>query len=190
MGSCLQAGLDGEQIECAALDLGRRGEQGEGFVATEADGVAGQGCHVCDERPEAVDGQPVFGSLGLGFALGGWGGLGLGDWGGAPGFAGVPVMVVEQHWSQRLAHVPFEIVGEHAEQDMGAHPRCGPMEHGTQLDIDGLHAAEGAFDAGKALVGPHGIGGAEGFLRQVGAQHVEAVERGFGGDGGLVAQEA
>ena len=36
----------------------------------------------------------------------------------------------------------------------------------------------------------HGIGGAEGVLRHIGAQDVEAVERGFGGDAGRIADEA
>jgi hypothetical protein len=34
-------------------------------------------------------------------------------------------MIVEQNGSERLAHVPFEIIGEHAQQHMGADPIGG-----------------------------------------------------------------
>ena len=40
-----------------------------------------------------------------------------------------------------------------------AHPRCGPMEHWTQLEIDGLQRAEGVLDAAETFVGAHsGVG--------------------------------
>ncbi len=39
--------------------------------------------------------------------------------------------------------VPLQIIGEHAEQDVGAHARRGAMEHRTQFEIDGLQRAEG-----------------------------------------------
>ena len=46
--------------------------------------------------------------------------------------------LVEQHWGEALAHVPLQIIGQHAEQDVRAHPRRGPVEHRTQFEIDGL----------------------------------------------------
>jgi hypothetical protein len=41
----------------------------------------------------------------------------------------------------------LQIIGQHAQQDVCAHPRCGPMEHRPQLEIDGLQRAEGVLDA-------------------------------------------
>ena len=35
---------------------------------------------------------------------------------------GLLVGVVEQHWRQALTHVPFEVVGQHAEEDMRPDP--------------------------------------------------------------------
>src|ERR1700692_1826106 len=64
------------------------------------------------------------------------------------------------------------------------------MEDGTDVEVDGLEAAEGTLDAGKALVGAHRIGGIESIGWDAGMQHVEAVERGLCSDGGVVAREA
>jgi hypothetical protein len=40
-----------------------------------------------------------------------------------------------------------------------AHSRRGPMEHRTQLEIDGLQRAEGVLDAAETFVGAHRGGG-------------------------------
>ena len=100
------------------------------------------------------------------------------------------VVLVEQHGCQAAAHVPFEIVGKHAEQHMRAHPWCGPMVYRAEFQIDGFHRTEGTLDNGEALVGSHGRSGIGLRGRQIGAHHVNAVECGLGGDGGLVPVEA
>jgi hypothetical protein len=41
----------------------------------------------------------------------------------------------------------LQIIGQHAEQDVGAHPRRGPVENWTQLEIDSPERAEGVLDA-------------------------------------------
>ena len=81
-----------------------------------------------------------------------------------------------------LAHVPFEIVGEHAQQHVGAHAVGAAMMDGPDFEIDGLEAAEGALDAGEVFIGPDGRGGVERFGLEVGAQDIDAVEHGFGVD--------
>ncbi len=68
----------------------------------------------------------------------------------------VALVVVEQHRRERPAHVPFEIIGQHAEENMGAHARADPVMDRADLDVDGLQAAEGALDTSEALVGQHG----------------------------------
>ena len=67
----------------------------------------------------------------------------------APASRGSEIVVVEQHWCQRLTHVPFEMIGEHAKEHVSAHARAEPMEDGTDVEVDGLEAAEGALDAGE-----------------------------------------
>src|SRR5437660_796130 len=64
------------------------------------------------------------------------------------------------------------------------------MEDGTDVEVDGLEAAEGALDSGETLVGAHRIGGIESIGWNAGMQHVEAVERGLCGDRGVIAREA
>ena len=95
---------------------------------------------------------------------------------------GGAVGLVEQHRGEAPTHVPLQIIGQHAEQDVGAHPRRGPMEHRTQFEIDGLQRAEGVLDAAETFVGAHRGGGIGVFGRQDGADHIDAVERGLGGD--------
>jgi hypothetical protein len=103
--------------------------------------------------------------------------------------AGNGVVIVEQDRRQAASHVPFQIVGEHAEQHVRAHPRRGPVEYRAQFEVDRLHRAEGTLDAGQALVGPHGRGGIALSWRQVGAQHVDAIQCRLGGDRFVVARE-
>ena len=79
--------------------------------------------------------------------------------GGACGRSGFWVIVVEQQRLELGAHVPFDVVGEHAQEDMRAHPVAGVVVDGTHLEVHGLEAAEGTLDGTQALVGAHGLRG-------------------------------
>ena len=46
-------------------------------------------------------------------------------------------------------HLPLDIVGEHAEEDVGAYPAFEAMVHQAGLQMDGL-AWHGMFNAGVA----------------------------------------
>jgi hypothetical protein len=59
----------------------------------------------------------------------------------------------EQQRCQRPAHVPLDVIGEHAEKDMRLHPAGEAIVDGADLEVDGLERAEGALDVGEALVG-------------------------------------
>jgi len=39
--------------------------------------------------------------------------------------------------------VPFHVVGEHAQEDVGPNPGFGAVEDGADLEVHGLQAAEG-----------------------------------------------
>ena len=56
------------------------------------------------------------------------------------------------------------------------------MEYRTQLEIDCLQRAEGVLDAAETFVGAHRGSGIGLCGRQIGADHIDAVERGLGGD--------
>ena len=96
--------------------------------------VFGNGGEVVEQGAEAVDGGAVRCSLFLST------GEVRGDAGGALGRSGV--MVVEEH----STHVPFEVVGEHAQQDVGADPVGRIVMNGAHLEVDGFEATEGALD--------------------------------------------
>jgi hypothetical protein len=102
---------------------------------------------------EAVDRMAVLGALAGGLALRGRRDGRLGDGRAAPGLGGSVVVVVEQQGSQCLAHVPFEVVGEQAEKDVGADAVLVPVIDGPHFEIDGLAAAKGAFDGRQGFVG-------------------------------------
>src|SRR5271157_2222572 len=83
---------------------------------------------------------------------------------------------MEEERRQLLAHMPFDVIGEHAQEDVGAHSVLVPVTDRTDIEIDGLHAAEGAFDAGQILVGLNGFFGIEMLGRYAGSDDIDAVE--------------
>ena len=65
---------------------------------------------------------------------------------------------------------------------MGGHAVGPAVMDRPHLDVDGLEAAEGALGVRELLVGLDSGGGVEGRGLEAGAQHIDAVERGFGID--------
>src|SRR6267154_2694566 len=88
----------------------------------------------------------------------------------------------DQHRFEALAHVPFDMAGEHAQENMGAHPRRQPMVDRSQVQIDSLETAEGALDAGETFIGADHALGRQGFVLDAGADDIKAVEPGLCGD--------
>jgi len=175
----LHLGGEAEELEGAGLDWGHFGIEHEGCLGVigHGHGVVGEGGEVVEEGAEAVHREAVVGALGRGLSACGGGASGGSDDGGARGLGGGLVVVVEEDGSEGLAHVPFEVVGEHAQQDMGADAVGAAMVDGADLEIDGLMAAEGALDPGELLVAGDNAGGVEGRGGEAGAQDVDAVER-------------
>ena len=67
------------------------------------------------------------------------------------------ILVIEQERLERLAHVPLDIVGKHAQRDVGAHALFEAMVNRADLEVDRLETAESLFDVGQALIGSHGV---------------------------------
>src|SRR5579859_4217078 len=89
---------------------------------------------------------------------------------------------MEQQRCQSIAQVPFDMIGEHAEEDVGSYPVCGPVADRSDLQIDGLHVAEVALDAREVLAGLHRLVGIKPRGRHRGADHVDTVEASIGVD--------
>ena len=99
------------------------------------------------------------------------------------------VVIVEQHGGEHVAHVPFDVAGEHAQQDMGADPAGSIVEDGADLEIDDLAASEGALHGGELFVCAHHVLGAEVAFGHTGADDTEAVEPGLLDDVFVIALE-
>ena len=116
-------------------------------------------------------------SLATGLGLCGFGYLGRCHDGCAYGFGTLAVLVVEQHGPELLAHVPFHVVGQHAQHDVGADSLGAALEDRADLQVYGLEAAEGPLHRTEAFVGAHATVGIEFGLRHAGAHHVQPIER-------------
>lgn len=90
--------------------------------------------------------------------------MGLGDDAVPKGFGGGAVVIVVEHRRSALAHMPFDVVGEHAEEDVCPHHRRHPMEDRPDVEIDRLQAAKGALHVGQRLVGLDRAGVDDGVL--------------------------
>ena len=103
-------------MEGAVLDGGELRIEDEARLrgAVHGHDIAGHGGEVSEEGAEAVDRQAVVGAAVAGLALGGLGAFRLGDDGGPCGVGRGLVVIVEQNRFELLAHVPFDVIGQHA----------------------------------------------------------------------------
>jgi len=120
------------------------------------DGVAGDGGQVGQEALERVDGLGIWGSLGAGFGFRGAGGLFGGH---RVGSGGCGFLVVKEHGLENRAHVPFHVIGEHAQEHMGSHAVGVAVVDGAHLEIDGFDAAERVLHEAEVLVALDDVGG-------------------------------
>jgi hypothetical protein len=126
------------------LQRGRSRGEGEGALGVDGghQGVSGERGEIGKQATEAVHRKAVFGSASGLLGDGGGRALGFGNDAGAQRLGSLLVGVVVEHRGQPLAHVPFEIVRQHTQKHMGAHPVGQPMVDRPDLQIDGLDAAE------------------------------------------------
>ena len=143
--------LDSQQIEGTLLQ--RRGAggllEGGGMDGRGLAGVANDRGEVCQQGAEAVHGQPVSGSLALGLGSGRRGRLRRGDDRATRFLCPLAIVVVEENRRQIAAHVPLDVVGEHAEKDVAAYPVLEAVMNRADLQIHGLDRAKRALDGGQ-----------------------------------------
>ena len=115
---------DAEEAEGFGLERGGTGEDigGHGPLGGGLNAVARQGGEVGEQGLEAVDGKAVRGALAARLGAGGRRGAGGCDGRGPGGPGRGGIVVVEEERGERPAHVPLDVVGEHAEEDVRAHP--------------------------------------------------------------------
>ena len=150
------SGADAEEAEGFGLERGGAGEDigGHGPLCGGLNAVAGERGEVGQQGLEAVDGQAAGGAFPAGLGVGRGRGTGGGDGRGSGGLGRGGIVVVEEQRRERAAHVPLDVVGEHAEEDVGPDPAFEAVVDRAHLEIHGLVAAERPLDAAQALVGP------------------------------------
>jgi hypothetical protein len=97
--------------------------------------------------------------------------------------------LVKQHWGEALAHVPLQIIGQHAEQDV-ARTRGAVQRNTGRSSRSTVFSERKACSTPLSFVGAHRGSGIAVSGWQVGADHIDAVERGLGGDAEGVLGEA
>ena len=129
-----------------------------------------------EQAAEGVAGLAARGLLGGGLALGGVRAFGAGD-----GVGGERRLFVdEEQLGPGFAEVPFEVVGEQAEEGVRADAVFATVVDRADLELGALEGAEGLLGVGELFVGADDVGRRERLGAEVGAQDVEAVERGLG----------
>ena len=97
------------------------------------------------------------------------------------------MLVGEGELGERLAQVPGEVAGEHADQHVAADPAGEVVVDGPQVQVVGLGDAEVPLDVLEVLVGADHGSGVQGACGDTAADHVDAVEGGLGGNLAQVA---
>jgi len=146
---------DAEEIERLLLNGCGSGEDGERLVGGVGrdDRVARQGREIGEQALKAVRGNAVGPSPGRALGEGSGRALSPGDGADAQCFSGVLVVVVVEHRGETGTHMPLDVIGQHAQEDVGAHALLQPMVDRPDVQIDGLQATKRALHLGERLVG-------------------------------------
>ena len=174
-------------MESLKLEWGGVGELGKGDgLAVDAAEEPAAGGEDCEERLEAVNGDTVLVDARGFLTYDRWGWLGWIDW--RAGVAkGGKLLIVEEQRSQSAPHVPFDIVGKHAEEHVCAHAWFSPMKDGPNAQAKALEGTKCPFDLRERLIRSHGIGCGELVSRLAGSNDVETIQGSLSVDGVLAA---
>lgn len=101
----------------------------------------------------------------------------------------VQILIVEDERHPGRLEVPDDVLGEHADEEVGADALLEPVVDGTNQEVHALEGPERALHMLQRLVGPRDIGVVEFGLAQRCTDDVDPVHLGFCSDGGLVHLE-
>lgn len=134
------------------------------FGSTEISAARGE---IGQEGVEAVDGKAIRGKTGGFLSAHGARRLGGGDGIAAP-TVGVEFFVLEQKRCPGFAHVPLDVVGQEAQEDVCADVIVGAMANGAHQNVHALQTAKGLFHQAEVFVLAHDIVGRQAFHRFAG----------------------
>src|ERR1017187_7909156 len=112
----------------------RRGHlEGRAAAPSEAclAGITYDGRKCLEQRAKAMDLRAAFERASGDFLKAFLGALGRGDW--VAMFLALKILVGKHQLAPRLAHVPLDIVGEHAQEDVCSHPALQMMVDGADV---------------------------------------------------------
>jgi len=72
--------------------------------------------------------------------------------------------------------MPLDIVGKHAEEEMGSYVILGTMPYGADKKFDSFEGPEDAFYLGELLIASYGVLCGESFGSFTGTDHIDAVK--------------
>jgi hypothetical protein len=104
--------------------------------ARRAAGVAHAGGEFGDEGTQTVNGRSVFGEVRVDFLKRGHGALGRCDR--IARCLGGLILIGEQQRPPRFDQMPFDVVGEHAEEDVRPHSALEPVVDRADLQVHGF----------------------------------------------------
>ena len=102
-----------------------------------AAGVAHDGTEALEQGGKAMCLSAVVKEMSVCFALRALGALSWCD--GVASRFGLLVLIGEQQRAPGLEHVPLDVIGEHAQEDMRPDSRFEPVINGTHLEVETLH---------------------------------------------------
>ena len=159
MGFCLRPDLL-DEIERVTLGWIGRGDDLEarriGTAGRCAAGIAHDAAELGHEGCKAVCGRAVIDGM-AGRLLQRWRGALSRRHRIARGL-GRLLDIGEHQLAPGLTHVPLHVVGQHAQEDVRAHPIGRVVMDRAHLQVDGLERAERALDVGQGLVVAHALG--------------------------------
>ena len=91
----------------------------------------------------------------------------------------VRVVVIEQERGEGFSHVPFHVVGEHAEKDVSSNSLSGVVINGPYFQIYGFEATKSAFNNCQTFVGLDSFVCGDGLFGEASSDDIDAVEGRF-----------
>jgi hypothetical protein len=93
-------------------------------------------------------------------------------------YAAAPIPVVDKGLARgcQISHVPLDVVGEHAQKDVGPHPILQSMVDRADLQIDRFQGAKRPLHLGEPLVAAHHFGGVHPLRGKRRANDIRPVE--------------
>jgi hypothetical protein len=87
------------------------------------------------------------------------------------------ISIVEDDLTQRITHVPFDVIRQHTRKHVSLNAMIVPMPNRTNVKIDRLQTSKRMFDFRKTLVGQDDLVRIHSLSRHARANHVQTIQQ-------------